>query len=90
MLKKLLVSQIHYLQKQHELCVALVHGNVEGCFVKLAHGVGVGAILHQQLGNCPVPVLGGPVKRRHLQHVFGVHIRPALLNTTQPKCQTAG
>lgn len=68
------------LQEVSELWVLDVERDVEGRFVELAERVHVGSVFDKKLSDVVVPVLSGPVQRRHLQHVFSVHIR-SILNT---------
>lgn len=67
-----------HLQQQHQLRVLDVHGDVERRLVELAESVNVGAVLDERLGHAVMAVLRRPVKRRHLQHVFGVDVGAAL------------
>lgn len=73
-----------HLQEIGEFCMLDVEGDVEGRLVELAERVDVGSVFEEYLSNVVVSVLSGPVQRRHLQHVFSVHVRAVLTTYITP------
>lgn len=79
-----------HLQQQHQLCVLDVDGDVERRLVELTESVHVGAVLDESLGDTVMAVLCRPVKRGHLQHVFGVDVGTALKVKHRPEAFSRG